>query len=255
LDNFLEGLLKNANRLLEEGYYSSCDHIYWRRLSIKERLDNFDRIPIIAEVKPTSPSAGELIRERDMLSVAKEMAGGGAVALSILTEPKFFNGSLSEFSRIRKELSIPLLMKDILIDRAQVDAAFKVGADAILLIAEAFSDQLTLRDLVSYSHQLGMEVLVEANSIDAFGVALHSGADLLGVNNRDLKTLKLDMETSRRIASAFDIRKRRVICESGISSRNQVLELTKLGYVGFLVGTSILNAQSITEFLTELSRP
>lgn len=254
LPNFLDELTANAKGLIRDGYYSPIHSVGRVQISLKERIQNFNRTPIIAEIKPTSPSTGPLMRGRDPLSLANDMVSGGAVGLSILTEPNYFNGSVDDFVRIRKAIDVPLLMKDVIVDRVQIDAAQVAGADAVLLIAEAFQDEILLQQLIAHAHRRGLEVLLEVNSANAFRMAAGTDADILGVNNRDLKTLDLNIHTSRQIAATFDLSDYTVICESGISSRDEILELRRLGYSGFLIGTSILNSNNITGFLMELSQ-
>ena len=193
---------------------------------------------VIAEVKLASPSQGPIAPGMDPVAAAEQYAANGASALSVLTEPRFFGGSPAHLRRIRSAVRIPLLMKDFVVDEYQLYLARASGADAVLLIA-ALLDERRLRELIRLSRTLGLAVLVEAHTPSERRRALASGADLVGINTRDLKTLRVDLGTARDLAPRRGERAL-FICESGIGSARDIAALARLGYRGFLVGTALM---------------
>ena len=164
------------------------------------------------------------------------------------------HGGLSVLSRVRRAVSLPLLMKDIVLSPIQVDAAAKAGANAILMIYALFERGYVedgLEDMIRYAHRRGLEVLLEVHTEDEFALSLNSGADLIGVNNRDLKTLKVDLGVTMRVLSRY-YGGRVVVSESGICSPEDVRFLHECGARAFLVGTSIMTAESVREKVREL---
>lgn len=193
---------------------------------------------VIAEVKLASPSQGAIAPGMDPVAAAEQYAANGASALSVLTEPCFFGGSPAHLRLIRSAVRIPLLMKDFVLDEYQLYLARASGADAVLLIA-ALWDERRLRRLIRLSRKLGLAVLVEAHTPCERRRALASGADLVGINTRDLRTLRVDLRTARDLAPRRGERAL-FICESGIRSIRDIAALSPLGYRGFLVGTALM---------------
>ena len=196
------------------------------------------RVPIIAEVKPTSPTTeGE--RDDDPVALAEAMVDGGAAALSVLTEPEHFGGSPDSLRRIREAVDVPVLRKDFLLEPAHLDL---VEADLVLLIARFVDD---LPGMVEAARERGFSPLVEVHTREELSAALDAGADVVGVNNRDLGRLEVDLGTFERVAPAApdDVT---LIAESGIGSPGDVRRMREAGADGLLVGTAIMDGD-VTE--------
>jgi indole-3-glycerol phosphate synthase len=181
------------------------------------------------------------------------MVGGGAQALSVLTQPYLFDGSPSYFMQIRRQIKIPMLMKDIIIDKIQIDAAKKIGADYMLLIQSLF-DQGYLNDInefIDYGHRQGLKILVEAHTKSEFTNSLNTDADLIGINNRNLDTLQIDINTTKHILDGYQDA-RIIVSESGIESPSDIQFLKKCGAGAFLIGSSIMKSENIKENVQNL---
>ncbi|MBI2837156.1 MAG: indole-3-glycerol-phosphate synthase [Acidobacteria bacterium] len=194
---------------------------------------------IIAEVKMRSPSAGCLGHGLDPVDVARQYAANGASAISVLTEPDFFGGSIQHLSAIRNAVDLPLLMKDFIVDESQVQLGRLNGADCILLIVALLGSD-TLARLRRAAAGLGLDTLIEVHSEEEMDIAIQCGATMIGVNNRDLKSLEVDLEVSRRLARVPRPEGTVLISESGITRGEQIAELSALGYAGFLIGTHFI---------------
>ncbi len=246
MHDFLDVLAEDAKRTVKEGFYERVD-VASAAGSLRKAITSCRKAAIIAEVKPASPSMGVLCSTRSPAELAREMEEGGAVGLSVLTEPKHFGGSLSLLATVRKNVGIPLLMKDIVVSPVQVDAAAKAGASAILLMYTVFERgyaEESLEDMIDYAHRKGLEVLLETHTEEEFAASLNMEADMLGVNNRDLRTLKVDLNVTKRILSQHNV-DRVVVSESGIESPEDVRFLRACGAKAFLVGTSIMKASDV----------
>ncbi len=216
-----------------------------------ERTLSSCRTRIIAEVKRASPSAGK-IRDVSAMEQAKLYEEAGAVAISVLTDKKYFGGSLEDLLQVRQSVGLPLLRKDFILDPVQVLEAKAYGGDIVLLIVRVLEDVL-LKDLIEYSKELGLSHLVEVFSLQEAERALKAGAYTIGINNRDLDTLKVDISLSERLAPKIkEMGARFVIAESGIENREQVLRLENLGVDAFLVGTSLMKSQDPVKKLRDL---
>jgi indole-3-glycerol phosphate synthase len=183
------------------------------------------------------------------------MVHAGAVALSVLTQPHLFAGSLENLARVRKEVSVPIIMKDIVVSRIQIDAAKKVGADCVLLIKTVFDLDLaeeSLDTLMEYSGKKGLQVLVEVHTERELEDLLSSALPLIGINNRNLDTLKIDLETTKRLLRGKAKGKSLVISESGISSAADIRYLHDAGADAYLVGTSIMQSADVSRKVQEL---
>ena len=195
---------------------------------------------VIAECKRRSPSRGVLRAAYDPVAIAAGYAAAGAAALSILTEPMFFDGSLVHLSSIRAAVSVPLLRKDFIVDRYQILEAVAAGADAVLLIVAALDDD-DLRQLSDEAAAWGLAALVEVHSDEELDRALAAGATIIGVNNRDLRTLQVDVELSQRIASRVP-GSVIAVSESGLKTPADLARLGGLGYRAFLIGERFMTA-------------
>jgi indole-3-glycerol phosphate synthase len=189
---------------------------------------------VIAECKRRSPSKGVLAVQYDPAAIATQYEQGGAAAISVLTEPTFFDGSLEHLRAVRRAVGLPILRKDFTIDEYQLLEARAAGADAILLIVSAL-DQADLVRLQARALELGLAALVEVHDEAELMRAIDSGARLIGVNNRNLRTLQVDVDASYRLAARLP---KGVIgvSESGLRSRDDLARLTAAGYRAFLVG-------------------
>lgn len=209
-----------------------------------------DTINVIAECKRRSPSRGVLRAAYDPVAIAREYAAAGAAALSVLTEPMFFDGSLDHLAAIRAAVSQPLLRKDFIVDEYQLFEAVAAGADAVLLIVAALEDESLVR-LHAQASALGLAVLVEVHTDEEFDRALTAGAAIVGVNNRNLRTLAVDVELSERLAPRIPAPVI-AVSESGLKTPADLARLRALGYRAFLVGERLITTPSPGETLAGL---
>jgi indole-3-glycerol phosphate synthase len=212
-------------------------------------------IALIAEVKKASPSAGLIRPDFDPVHIAREYESAGASCLSVLTDEKFFQGSLENLKAIRNTVQLPLLRKDFIIDERQILEAVKWGADAILLIIAILSDA-QLKRFHSLAAQAGVAVLVEAHDESELDRAVAAGASLIGVNNRDLKTFSVDLGTTERLAARLrhsNLSSQAVlVAESGIHTRLDVERLARCGVEAILVGESLMRHADLGAKVREL---
>ena len=209
-----------------------------------------DRTRLIAEVKRASPSRGVLCPNFNPVELAKEYAEGGAAAISVLTETNYFEGSLDHLAAIREEVALPLLRKDFIFDPYQVYESCACGADALLLIVASLSQE-QLEELLSLSHSLGLNCLVEVHDEDEVARALRIRAKIIGINNRDLKNFTVDINTTRRLRPLVP-QERIVVSESGIKSRSDVEKLKEWGVNALLVGEALVTTGNIQDKMREL---
>ena len=221
---------------------------------IKEYLTSTKDDPyrIIAEVKKASPSKGVIKEDFDPLVIAQEYEKAGANAISVLTEPFFFQGNLEYLTGIRRYVSTPLLRKDFIIDKYQLVEALVYGADFVLLIAKALSKK-ELKELLNYTRHLGMEALVEIHDKEDLTKAIYAGADIIGINHRNLETFKMDMELCDRLIPLIPNGKI-IVAESGISDKETIKRLHSIGVDAFLIGEYFMRQESITKALKEFKR-
>ena len=207
---------------------------------------------LIAEVKKASPSAGILREDYDPLAIARIYKESGAAAISVLTERKYFQGDIDTMRYIRQDVVIPVLRKDFLFDAYQLFEAKLYGADAVLLIV-AILDLPLLKNMLELCLMMEMAPLVEVHTEPEMEMALSANAEIIGVNNRDLKTLKIDLETTPKLLDKFpETQKKLIISESGIQSRKDVEKLRDAGANGILVGETILKSSDIPAKIREL---
>ena len=221
--------------------------------NLEDEIINSSKPTLITEIKFSSPALGSIRRISDPVAIAKHMINGGASALSVLTQPFLFDGSPELFMKVRKEVEVPMLMKDITIDKVQIDAAKKIGADYFLLIQSIFDKGIVhdINHLIDYGHSLGLKVLIEAHTKQEFSNSCNTNADLIGINNRNLDTLKIDLNTTKEILE--DVEKTKlVISESGISSPDDIRFLHKCGADAYLVGSSIMQTDEIQQTVQKL---
>jgi len=241
-------LIKSAGRRQELEKLAAEHRPRGFRKALEERSKS--GIAIIAELKKASPSKGLIRPDFDPTALAKELETAGAAALSVLTDVPHFQGSLENLEKASAAVKIPCLRKDFIIDPIQVVEARAHGADAILLIVAALKDE-ELRALHYEAKNLGLDVLCEVHERDELMRASELGFDLIGVNNRDLHTLNVDMENSLRFPEDFPSRAFRV-AESGIDGPATIAKLRGVGYQAFLVGEKLMRAKSPGDALREL---
>ncbi len=206
---------------------------------------------VIAECKKGSPSKGIFAHDYDPVLIAYHYLLGGASCLSVLTDEKFFFGSLDDLIRVRAAVALPIIRKDFIVDERQIAEARLAGADAILLIVAALEDG-RLRDLQGFARELGLDVLVEVHDADEAVRALRVDADLVGVNNRNLKDFSISLDTTYQLLPALLGGGRVVVSESGISTREHCLALEAAGVDAVLVGESLMTAADPASALKRL---
>jgi indole-3-glycerol phosphate synthase len=205
-----------------------------RGAQFESALGRHDTVNVIAECKRRSPSRGVLAAAYDPVAIARRYEEGGAAAVSVLTEPTFFDGALDHLAAVRNAVSLPLLRKDFIVDDYQLLEARAAGADAVLLIVAAL-EQSELVRLHAAAHALGLAVLVEVHDDDELSRAIDGGARIIGVNNRNLRTLAVDVDASFRLAARMP-RDVVAVSESGLQSRHDLAQLSAAGYRAFLIG-------------------
>jgi len=213
-------------------------------------LAGCEEIRLIAEVKKASPSKGLIREDFDPVKIAQSYEASGASCISVLTDQKFFQGRLEYLDAIRKAVTVPLLRKDFIIDTYQIIEARAAGADAVLLIAACLEKQ-QLEDFIGIARQLHLDVLVESHTYKDLDKSLLAGTVLVGINNRDLGTFTVDLQTT------IDLMKdipgdRTVVSESGIRTREDVLKLQRSGVDAILVGESLMREKDIEKKVKEL---
>ena len=209
--------------------------------SLLATLSNSERTNIIAEFKRRSPSKGAIRGDANAASIARQYEAGGAAAISVLTEEDYFAGSLDDLHSIRETTSLTILRKDFILDEFQIYESANAGADALLLIVAALDDERLLRLRKLTEDDLGMDALVEVHTPDEMRRAIDCGAKLIGVNNRNLATFEVSLETSIELALMAPP-DATLISESGIETRHDIERLQAAGYRGFLVGESLMRA-------------
>src|SRR6185503_9642920 len=201
-----------------------------------------DGINVIAEFKRRSPSKGMIREGADPIEIARAYQAGGAVAMSVLTEEDYFAGSLEDLRQVKATVDLPILRKDFIVDEYQVYESAAAGADAILLIVAALDDELLLRLRRLAEDELQMDALVEVHTSEEMRRAAACGAKLIGVNNRDLRTFEVSLETSLSLAREVPS-EALLISESGLKTRDDLQLLHSVGYRGFLIGETLVRAE------------
>lgn len=252
--DFLDTLVYDAKKTISEGYYTLQSKYQHKTHSLKKSIIELNHIPIIAEIKLASPTLGRIREKIDIEHLASKMQRGGAIGISVLTEPKHFMGSLNALITVRKTVELPLLMKDIILSRVQIDLASVIGADVVLLIKTIFDRgycEYDIFNMIKYVHSKNMEVLLETHNESEFSSALETEADLVGINNRDLKTLKVDINTTKNILQKIDPKRKVIVSESGIKNISDISFLYKSGARAFLLGSVLMTADNVETKLKE----
>lgn len=255
-NKFLTVIADEIKELINKGYYDITEKVERRDTSLKDVLvSKKENYPIITEIKFSSPSLGEInSNSNSQKEILTKMEENGSSAISVLTQPLYFDGSLENLKIVRQNTKLPILMKDIIIDEKQIEAGFDLGANVILLIETLFRDNHSkLEQLIRYAKKMGLEILLEVNTKQEFDKAVTRDVDILGINNRDLNTLQLDMQTTNKIlGKEFKIDKP-IISESGIVTSEDIEMIGKSGVSGFLIGTTIMKADNIEKKIKELT--
>ena len=253
MKDMLQKLANNSQKAIDDGVYKISEKLPRSENNIIDEIRKNKHASLITEIKFSSPSLGNIRDISDPVEIARLMVQGGAIGLSILTQPHLFNGSPEYFQKIRKQISIPLLMKDIIIDKKQIDAAEKMGADCILLIQSIFDKKVAsdINEFISYAHKKNIMILLETHTKNEFIRSVKTDADILGINNRNLDTLEIDLNTTKEILK--DRKENRIIIsESGIESTKDIKFLHKCGADAFLVGSSIMKNRDIKGHVEKL---
>jgi indole-3-glycerol phosphate synthase len=246
LNNIISKKIERVDTLKKSISLDSLNEIIDKNntfIDFKEKIQNNiiqDKISIIAEIKKASPSAGVIIEDYNPVEIAKIYNKNNVTCLSVLTEEDFFLGNLIHISKIKQKFNLPVLCKDFFIDKFQIPLAKSYGADAILIILAGVSDDLA-NELYEEALRLNMSVIVEVHTVEEAEKALNFKEALIGINNRNLKTLKTDINTTYDIHNVLLNHQGPLISESGIKTKDELLDLNnKTSIKTFLIGESLL---------------
>lgn len=262
--NYLSNLAENSYKAIDEGVYCNTKYDYTGHepINLRKSILSCSHAPLITEIKFASPSKGKIVAtsiNTTPIDIASKMVSSGAIGLSIVTQPYLFNGSPEYLGMIRKTVAVPLLMKDIIVSEVQIDSAKRMGADCILLIKSIFDNNLTeggIDKFADYANKKGVQVIFEVHKDYEFREILESlevtRQNLIGINNRDLNNLNVDIATTKKLLQKTDKKRHIIISESGISKAEEIQELKKAGADAFLIGTSIMGSSDIATKVSEL---
>lgn len=218
---------------------------------LRENLQR-DQINIIAEIKRASPSKGVINDKIDVAETAKNYETGGACAISVLTEEDRFKGSLEDLKTARNAVKLPILRKDFIFDEFQIYEAAEAGADVILLIAAMLDDETLIKLYDLAEKDLGLDVLVEVHTLAELERVKKMNAKIIGINNRDLQSFEVSLDVSREMIKHAP-KDALMITESGITTKDEILELRNLGFAGFLIGETLMRSGNVAEDLRDLA--
>jgi len=251
--NILKRLVTNSQIAIDDGTYDIDVNLEKSSKDLIQIIKTNPHPTLLTEIKFASPSLGKIRTLTDPASIAKQMIAGGSKALSVLTQPNLFHGSPEYFMKVRDAVDVPLLMKDIMIEEIQIDAAEKIGADYILLIQSLF-DQGFLKNIdefIEYAHKKELKILLEVHTKQEFENALKTESDLIGINNRNLDTLEINLKTTETVLEGCK-KSRLILSESGIETAEDIQYLKKSGADAFLIGSSIMKSDNIEEQVRKL---
>ena len=254
MTDFLDLLARDAKETVSRGFYECSTHNSTPQVSLKKAILDCPRAAVITEIKSASPSAGTLRKDFEVKRIAEAMERGGAIGISVLTEPKHFNGSQKNLIETRKAVKLPILMKDIIVSRRQLEAASRIGANAALLIQALFDRghcECSLEEMIAKAHSENLEVLLETHSGEEFRSAVSGDADIVGINNRDLGTLKVNLNVTKRILEKNAFNGKIVVSESGVKTPEDIRFLTTCGAKAFLIGSAIMLADDVEKKVEE----
>lgn len=250
----LKTLVDNSFRALNEGFYDVEKDINFgnhSKIDLKRKLIECPHVPLITEIKFASPSHGALLDKNNIKleAIVTEMEKANSCGISILTQPYLFNGSIDYIIKARKKTHLPILMKDIIVSDIQIKTAKRIGADCVLLIKTIFDKDMaegSLEKLCEYAKKIDLQVIIETHFLSEFEetVKLNKNNyqlyDIIGINNRDLDTLKIDLDVTKKILSSCDKNNNLILSESGIGSKDNIKYLKESGADAFLIGTSLM---------------
>ncbi len=252
IDKIIEKKRESVERLKKEITPEELKKRFHKTLKVRDFYGVLGEGPgtkIIAEVKKASPSKGIIRSDFDPLEIAKVYEQNGAAALSVLTEEFFFKGSPEYLAMIKDGVSIPVLRKDFIFDPFQIYESRAIGADAVLLIA-AVLEKEKLGELIDLTRKFGMAPLVEVHTEEELQRAVDAGATIIGINNRDLKTFEIDLDTTRRLAPLVP-EDRIIVSESGINTKDDIRSLKEAGVRAFLIGEALMRENDMGRKLRE----
>jgi indole-3-glycerol phosphate synthase len=252
LDKILEVKRTEVSLLHQNG--TKLQALNRPKRSFIEKLEKADELAVIAEFKRASPSKGIINESLNPAEQASFYESNGASAISVLTDSTFFKGSFCDLQAIREAVDLPILCKDFVIDYLQIDAAANSGADIILLIAAAL-DNSQLMELYQHARECELEVLVEAHNREELERALKTGAKLIGINNRDLKTFQVSIGVTEELAPIVKQSGAFLISESGINGLNDVNRIRQAGANGILVGEALMRSSNLNQLFEEFRQP
>jgi indole-3-glycerol phosphate synthase len=263
----LHQLVKNSYKAIDNGSYDlypNIDYSNHTPISLKRKIKNCLHVPLLTEIKYASPSSGALLKKNNELTnietIASKMESAHSSGISILTQPFLFEGSIGNILKVRKKTHLPIIMKDIIVSEEQIKTARRIGADCILLIKSIFDLGMTegsIEKFSEYGKKLGLEIIIETHIIDEFEEAVKLNRrnlsfsstlsvfdnklfDIIGINNRNLNTLEIDLNTTQKILSQCDKENNLILSESGINSKDDILFLKNCGSDAFLIGTILM---------------
>jgi indole-3-glycerol phosphate synthase len=245
---------KNEVKRLKEIDLEALNSANIQDFSLISHLQMEENLAVIAEFKRASPSKGNINMNLDPALQAKSYEQSGATAISVLTDSFFFKGSFQDLKAVREAVNIPILCKDFIIDKIQIDFAKYYGANIILLIAAALTRD-ELEDLFSYAKLQKLEVLVEVHDEDDVEKALSIKPRLIGINNRNLKTFEVNLEVTERLVPKIQFKNTFIISESGIFTRNDSIRVRNAGVNGILVGEALMRSEELSTSFKELKVP
>ena len=258
MGNILEKICEDKKIFLEKEKRKKSINFFIKNTSKKRKIHDFKkafdknlkkgRMPVISEIKKKSPSQGRINKIISPVTIAKKYQKNGSTCLSILTDEKYFEGSLNHLKSVRKVTKLPILRKDFIIDNYQIVESKNAGVDCILLIMAAL-EKKHAKELEATAIEYGLNVLLEVHNEKELDQALDLKSHLIGINNRDLKTLKVDISNTKKLIKKIP-KNKYVISESGIKSIDDMIDLWSYGIKGFLIGETLLKNQSkLKDFL------
>lgn len=259
----LKTLTDNSYKSIDDGAYDAEKYNLQAHdsISLKKGIVTCIHAPLITEIKFASPSKGRLIDHNkiNIIDLASTIVGSGSIGLSVVTQPRLFSGSIEYLAMIRKTVNVAVVMKDVIVSEIQIDAAKRIGSDCVLLIKSVFDQDLaegSLEKFVEYAYKKGLQVIIEVHTEDEFKEVLNFNKtyrdNLIGINNRNLNDLKIDIRTTERLLQSSDKARTIVISESGISTEEEIQFLKKAGADAFLIGTSIMESNDIASKVSRL---
>jgi indole-3-glycerol phosphate synthase len=267
-ETWLKTLVNNSFKAIDDGYYELKKNDFnfenHANIDLKSNLMNCIHAPLITELKFASPSRGNLLDTNNinLETIVREMEKAHSCGISILTQPFLFHGSIEFILKSRKKTRLPILMKDIIVSEIQIKTAKKIGADCILLIKTIFDKNMTegsLEKFSEYAKKIGLQVIVETHFQEEFEEILKLNknrdliCDIIGINNRNLDTLKIDLDTTKKILSNCNKNKNLILSESGIKSKDDIMYLKDCGADAFLIGSSLMeNISSLGQEIDKL---